>query len=275
VRSRKLAAGFTALALIGGLAACGSSKKAASTASGFTPVTKDTLTVVTSLPAPGFFEGDDPAKITGGLEYSMAQELAKRLGLKNVKVINTSFDSIVAGAVTDKFDIVFSQVTITDERKKAVTFSTPYFDADQGILAKTGTKVASLADAQKLKWGVQSSTTGEALVNDKIKPSAQAQSFADLTAAYTALDAGQVDAVMMDTTINQSQAAKSGGKEAVVGQFKTGEQYGAIYPKGDAQANIDALNKLLATLVSDGTVKTLTAKWLGADPSSVPVIPLG
>jgi len=277
MRSTKLGAALLTGALV--LAACGndggSTKATTAAGSGaatITPVTANTLTVVTSLPAPGFFEGDVD-NITGGFEYGLAKAIAGKLGLANVKVINTSFDSIVAGAVTDKFDIIFSQVTITDERKKVVTFSAPYFDGDQGILVKKGTKVATLADAQKLKWGVQSGTTGESLVVEKLEPSSEAQSFQSLADAYTALDAGQVDAVMMDTTINLGQAAKSGGKLEVVAQFKTGEQYGAIYPKGSKDvATIDAIIK---GLVADGTVTQLTTEWLGGDPTEVPFISLG
>ncbi|MGD9796434.1 MAG: ABC transporter substrate-binding protein [Acidimicrobiia bacterium] len=277
MRSTKLGAALLAGALV--LAACGDDGGSAktTTAAGaggatITPVTADTLTVVTSLPAPGFFNGEDPADISGGLEYGLAKAIAAELGLANVKVINTSFDSIVAGAVTDKFDIIFSQVTITDERKKVVTFSTPYFDGDQGILVKKGTKVATLADAQKLQWGVQTGTTGEALVTEKVKPAKEAQSFQDLAAAYTALNAGQVDAVIMDTTINLGQAAASGGKLEVVGQFKTGEQYGAIYPKDSK--NVATIDAIIKGLVDDGTVSQLSAEWLGGDPASVPVIAL-
>ena len=87
--------------------------------------------------------------------------------------------------------------------------------------------------------GVQASTTAEFVPDlgrrcpagklDNVK------SFPDLTSAYAALSAGQVDAVVIDTPINLGQAAQSSGKQEVVAQFKTGDEYGAIYAKGTAR----------------------------------------
>jgi hypothetical protein len=67
-----------------------------------------------------------------------------------------------------------SQVTITDERAKVVDFSEPYFDSNQGVLVKKGTKVASLAAAKNLKWGAQLNTTG-AYISDTIRPTTEAR----------------------------------------------------------------------------------------------------
>src|SRR4051812_33111923 len=65
--------------------------------SDFKPVKADTLSVVTSLPGPGFWEGSDsdPAKVTSGYEYDIAKQLQQTFGLKNLDVRNVSFDAIV------------------------------------------------------------------------------------------------------------------------------------------------------------------------------------
>jgi polar amino acid transport system substrate-binding protein len=235
----------------------------------FTPVTADTLKVVTSLPAPGFWEGDDPDAITGGYEYEIALALQERLGLANLDIVNVSFDQLVAGQVGD-FDVALSQVTITDERKQVVDFTAPYFESDQGVLVKTGTEVATLEDAKALQWGVQSGTTGSDYVTDVLQPEQEAQVFQDLSAGFAALDAGQVDAFMMDTAIVLAQASESGGTQEVAAQFKTGEQYGGILPKGSA--NAAAINAILEELKADGSLSTFAEQWLGGDPSAVPVL---
>jgi polar amino acid transport system substrate-binding protein len=235
----------------------------------FTPVTADTLTVVTSLPAPGFWQGDDPDAITGGYEFEIAKAMQERLGMANLKIVNVSFDQLVAGQVGD-FDVALSQVTITDERKQVVDFTEPYFESDQGVIVKTGTAVSNMDEARALQWGVQSGTTGAQYLADVVKPEKEAQVFQDLSAGFAALEAGQVDAFMMDTAIVLAQAAQSNGGEEVVAQFKTGEEYGGILPEGST--NADAINAVLTELEDDGSLGQFAEQWLGGDPSTVPVL---
>jgi polar amino acid transport system substrate-binding protein len=266
-------------ALLVGLAACGddddddaggaTTTAASGGGAAFTPVKADTLTVVTSLPAPGFWNGDDPAAITGGYEYEIVKAMQEKLGLANLDVQNVSFDQLVAGQVGD-FDIAFSQVTITDERKQVVDFSDSYFESDQGVLVMEGTEVPDVAAAKELQWGVQSGTTGETYVLETLQPSSDPQVFQDLAAGFAALSAGQVDAFMMDTAIVLAQASESGGEQVVAAQFKTGEQYGAILPKGST--NTARFNELIAELKADGSLGRFAEEYLGGDPSKVPVL---
>jgi polar amino acid transport system substrate-binding protein len=276
---RNLGTVLVAGALLVGLAACGDDDDddaggaTTSAASGggaaFTPIKADTLTVVTSLPGPGFWNGDDPAAITGGYEYEIVKAMQEKLGLANLDVQNVSFDQLVAGQVGD-FDIAFSQVTITDERKQVVDFSDSYFESDQGVLVMEGTDVPDVAAAKELQWGVQSGTTGETFVLETLQPSSDPQVFQDLAAGFAALSAGQVDAFMMDTAIVLAQASGSGGEQVVAAQFKTGEQYGAILPKGST--NVARFNELIAELKSDGSLGRFAEEYLGGDPSKVPVL---
>jgi len=277
VAFRKLGAVLVAGTLFAALAACGdddSAETSETTEAGagstnFTPVTDDTLTVVTSLPAPGFWEGDDPDNITGGYEYEIAKALQERLNLGKLKIVNVSFDQLVAGQVGD-FDVALSQVTITDERKQVVDFTEPYFESDQGVLVMTGTKVDTVEEAKALQWGVQSGTTGADYLANTLMPDSEPQVFQDLAAGFAALQAGQVDAFMMDTAIVLSQMSESGGTEEVAAQFKTGEEYGGILPKGST--NADAINSILTELKDDGSLSDFAKQWLGGDPSSVPVL---
>jgi polar amino acid transport system substrate-binding protein len=191
------------------------------------------------------------------------------LGLSELKVNNVSFDQLVAGQVGD-FDVALSQVTITDERREVVDFTEPYFESDQGVLVSEGTEVATVEDAKALQWGVQSGTTGADYAADVLQPEQEAQVFQDLVAGFAALEAGQVDAFMMDTAIVLSQASESGGSQEVVAQFKTGEEYGGILPKGSE--NADAINTILEELEADGSLSEFAEEWLGGDPSAIPVL---
>lgn len=274
--------------LMFGLAACGSdsgssgsgggggggaaAKCSKSTSGKFTPVKADTLTVATSLPAPGFWNGDDPESINGGFEYGMAQAMAKQAGLKTVDVKNVSFDALVAGQTSD-FDVALSQVTITPERAKVVCFTTDYFSSDQGILVRKGTKVTE-ANQKSIKWGVQGSTTGQTYLNDKIKPDSEPSVYQDTPAMFTALSSNQIDAVLLDTAIVLGQAAESNGSLEVVGQYKTGESYGGIVQ--DGSKNLGFLDQYIDTMKSDGTLKDLNEQYLvpvfKGDPTSVPYL---
>ena len=213
------------------LAACGSSSDegggttaATGTAGGSGGATQDcqpikagTLSVVTSLPGPNFWGTKaaevDPDSIKSGIEYDLATDIAEACGLK-MEFRNENFDAIVAGQVAeDSYDIVLSQVTITDDRAKVVDFSVPYFKSDQGLLVRKGTTVSSWDDVKKMKIGVQATTTAEFyfLEVPEWKLDSDPQSFPDLTSAYEALSSGQVDGVVIDTPINLGQAAQSNG----------------------------------------------------------------
>jgi polar amino acid transport system substrate-binding protein len=277
----------SALALTAALAACGSSSSTSSSGSGtptigdctvtgtpdsisITPVTSGTLTVETTLPAPGWWNGTTPGSINGGYEYCMAANLANMAGLSKVVVKNVSFDQLVAGHTQD-FDIALAEISITPERAKVVDFSKPYFDSNIGVLVQSGSDVSEDNITTKT-CAAYSGTTSVPFIKDQLK-CASNKVYPDSQTLYQGLLSGQVDADFLDTAIVLAEAKNTGGKLEVVGQYSTGEKYGAIYPKGSA--NEDALNQGIATMLSDGTLDELSKQWLGpafgGDPSSVPV----
>ena len=231
-----------------------------------TPAIAGQLTYETNLPAPGWNNGDTPEAIKDGYEYCLAANVAWRLGIDKLVVKHVDFDALVAGQTKD-FDIALSQISITDKRKEVVQFSVPYFDSDVGVLVKKGKKVES-GDMKGLRLGVQQGTTGADFVAEQIKPKAAAKVFADTPAMFTALMAGQIDAALTDTAIVVPQAATSGGKQVVVGQYKTGESYGALFPKGSA--NAATIDKILKELIAEGVTRKLEAKYLAGDMSKIP-----
>jgi polar amino acid transport system substrate-binding protein len=262
------------------IAACGGDSSSNTTTTGggatttgasgatFTPMTAGTLTVGTELPAPPFWVGDDYDSLTGGFEFDLAHDIADKLGLDKTKIVTMPFAGLVAGQECP-CDVDFSQVTITDDRAKVIDFSVPYFDADQGVLVKKGTEVKTLADAKGLQWGVQTNTTGFDFLDSTVKPTKETRTYDTTIDAFNALQAGQIDAVMLDTPIVLGEAKENPDFE-VVAQFKTGEQYGAVLKKGSP--NLDAFNAALQSLIDDGTVSQLLTKYFGEDPKDIPVI---
>jgi polar amino acid transport system substrate-binding protein len=229
-------------------------------------ITPGTLTVGTELPAPPFWIGDDYDSLTGGFEVDLSKEIGKRLGLNTVKYVEMPFSGLVAGQQCP-CDINFSQVTRTEERDRVVDFTEPYFDSNQGILARKGVTVNSLADAKNLKWGAQLNTTGISYITNTIQPATEAQVFDRTVDAFQALNAGQIDAVLLDTPIVLGEGQVRNAE--VVGQFKTGEVYGAVLNRGSP--NLEAFNTVIRQLKAEGFVDQLYKKYF-ADQAAVKVI---
>jgi len=280
----KRAIGLTsALLVAGSLAACGGGGSSSGSASfgdckitskansiKLTPVKSGTLTVETTLPAQGWWNGTTPQSIKSGYEYCMAAELANMAGLKSVTVKNVSFDQLVAGR-TNSFDLALAEISITDERKKVVDFSTPYFDSNIGVLVKKGSGITEDNITSK-SCAAYSGTTSVDFLKNTLH-CASTKTYPDSQTLYQGLLSGQVDADFLDTAIVLAEAKSTGGQLEVAGQYSTGEKYGAIYPKGSA--NEQALDQGIQTLISDGTLDTLSKTYLGpafgGDPNSVPM----
>ena len=229
------------------------------------------LSVRPALPAPGWWNGDSLETIKDGFEYCMAAIMAHRAGLDRVIVVNRSFAQILTGQASG-FDLALSQITITDERKKVVNFTDPYFDSDQAVLVKAGTKVDS-ESIKKLRLGARQGSTTLQYVMDNIKPAEHPKVYAENAAMYAALAAGQVDAVLYDTPNVMARAKHSGGMLEVVGRYNTGEKWGGLVNKDSA--NLAVFNKLIADFKQDGTFEKLSNKYLapslGGDPAKLTV----
>ena len=233
------------------------------------PAKAGQLTVEVSLPAPTWWNGDTPDSIKDGYEYCMAANIAWRAGFDKLEVVNVGWDALVGGN-TKNFDLALSEISITEDRKKVVDFSVPYFSSDIGVLVKKGASF----DEKSLKGarlGVQTGTTGASFVTGALK-AASVNQYPEQGDMFTALRAGQIDAAITDTSIVLSEEVQQKGAVAVIGQYKTGEAYGALYPKGTA--NGATLDKIITALKDDGTLSKLADKFLGAvwgkDPATVP-----
>jgi polar amino acid transport system substrate-binding protein len=233
------------------------------------PAKSGQLTVQTSLPSPIWWNGDTPEAIQDGMEYCMAAEIAWRAGYDKMEVVNVGWDPLVAGQ-TSGYDLTLSQVSITEDRKKVVDFSIPYFSSDIGVTSRADVPV----DANSIKTakiGVQQATTASTFVTEKLGLT-NVQVYPENGDMFTALRAGQIDAALTDTAIALAEEKSTDGKSVVVGQYKTGEAYGAIYEKGST--NGATIDKIIQSMIDDGTIKKLGGKYLaeawGKDPATIP-----
>ncbi len=234
-----------------------------------TPAKSGQLTVAVSLPAPVWWNGDTPEAIKDGMEYCMAAEIAWRAGYDKLEVMNVGWDPLISGQ-TSGYDLAMSEISITDERKKVHDFSVPYFSSDIGVLTRADAPVDEKS-IKTAKIGVQVGTTGAAFAGDKLGIT-NVNPYPEQGEMFAALRAGQIDAAVTDTAITLAEEVSTKGASKTVGQYKTGESYGAIYPKGNA--NNATIDKIIQSMIDDGTMKKLGEKHLaaawGKDPAAVP-----
>jgi polar amino acid transport system substrate-binding protein len=233
------------------------------------PAKAGQFTVLTSLPAPVWWNGDAVENVKDGMEYCMAAEIAWRAGYDKMEVINTSWEAFIGNQVTG-YDVGFAQTSITEERKKVFDFTTPYFNSDMGVIARTDAPVDEKS-IKTVKVGLQTGTTGATFAQEKLGIK-DAQMFGEQIDMFTALRAGQIDAAITDTSITLAEEKESGGKNKVMGQYKTGETYGGIMVKGAASNEL--VSKIIQSMIDDGTIAKLGGNYLaagwGKDPASIP-----
>jgi len=232
-----------------------------------TPPTKQPgkLIVGFDLPAPGFWNGrasGTTIKNPSGFEYELSQAIAKQLKIPKVEYLRAPFGGLFSPA-PKKYDFAFEEVTITAARKKVVAFSTPYFDANQGVLIRKGlAKPKRVADLKSLQTCAQKDTTGLSYIQHKLRPAKKPLVYsASSTAAFDAVEAGRCDALILDVPIVVSQSNKKpGAYGGVAGQIITNEFYGAVMEKGSKFKPF--LDKAIGTLRANGTINRLQKKWL-------------
>ena len=206
---------------------------------------------------------DAATKNVIGFDVDMINAAGKAAGF-TATVKSTAWDGIFAGLAAGDYDGVLSSVTITDERKAAMDFSTPYLNAGQVIIVpKTTQNVSKPADLKGLVVGVQISTTGDIAVG-KIAGVKEKKTYDDIGLAVEDLTIGRLDAVVVDSPTAAGyvlQNDKYKAKLMIVGVPFTEEYYGIAVKKGDAVL-LGLINKGLAAITKDGTLDTLKKKWL-------------
>ena len=231
-------------------------------------VTPGTFTVATDKPAyEPWFVDDDPSN-GKGYESAVAYAVAEKLGFAADEVtwIVVPFTSAYAPG-DKKFDVDINQVSITEERRRAVDFSTGYYDVAQTVITTKGsaidgeTTVAGLADA---KLGAQVGTTSYTAIMEQIKPSQQPAVFDTNDLAVQALQNGQVDGIVVDLPTAFYMTAAQLDDGAIVGQLPPGtgtpDQFGFVLGKGSALTG--CVSGAVDALRADGTLKRLEQEWL-------------
>jgi polar amino acid transport system substrate-binding protein len=227
------------------------------------------LTVGTDKPAfPPYFVDDDPTN-GKGFESAVAYAIADELGFdkSEVKWKVVPFNASYRPGPKD-FDFDVNQISITDQRKRAVDFSEPYFESPQAVIAQKNSPAAdatSLADLKDTSIGVQIGTTSLDAVTASIQPSKQPKVFDDSNAVVTALKQGQVEAAVVDLPTALFLTAVEIPSAKVVGQFSApgGDTWGALIEKDSPLT--PCVNEAITKLRDSGELERITEQWMGGD----------
>jgi polar amino acid transport system substrate-binding protein len=207
----------------------------------------------------------DENKNIVGLDVDLMNAAAKAGGF-TVEFKNTAWDGIFAGLDNGKYDAVMSSVTITDERKKTMDFSIPYFNAGQILVVKAEMNdVTQLTDLKGKTVGAQIGTTG-AFEIDKVKDSSKIteKTYDDIGLAFQDLVNGRIAGVVVDTPTAANYALQNPnykGKLKTVGSPFTTEYYGVAVKKGNTKV-LDRINAGLKKVLDAGDNKAIEEKWL-------------
>ena len=266
------------------LAACGgddsssSSTEGTSTESDCATIAEGKLTIGTGSPAFSPWVENDAPESGEGFEAAIGMAVAAELGYEgeNVVWVRTTFDEAIAPGEKN-FDFNMQQYSITPEREETISFSDPYYSSNQAIVALADSPAegaTTVADLVDVKFGAQAGTTSLTFINDIIKPTNEPFVYDDNAGAKAALEAGQIDAIVVDLPTGLYISAVEIEGTSVVGQFPGSaggltDDFGAVFTKDNPL--VACVNTALAALKESGELAKIEQTWL-SDNNGVPVI---
>ena len=213
-----------------------------------------------------------------GFEGAVAWAVAEELGFGEdaVEFIPVPFDNSFAPGEKE-FDFYLAQVSYTPERAEQVDMSEGYYFSNQALVANAGTPITeatSIADLAEYRLGVQVGTTALTYVEEQIAPSAEPMVYNSNDAAIAALNADQVDGIVVDLPTAFFITAVQMENGVVVGQFPAdeaeGQEYFSLVLEQDSPLT-DCVNEAIATLTESGDLEAITQEWM-SENVDVPVL---
>ncbi|MBQ4244616.1 MAG: basic amino acid ABC transporter substrate-binding protein [Clostridia bacterium] len=240
---------------LGCLAACGAKN------------TKLVMATNASFP-PYEFVGDNGEY--AGIDVEIAGLIAEKLGLE-LEIQDVEFGSIIGGVQSGKFDMGMAGMTVTEERKQSVNFSTTYATGVQAIIVPEGSAIKTFDDffnadktVKNIKIGVQQDTTGDIYLSDTVENggvgSDHVVQYKTGNEAVQALVAGKVDAVVIDNQPAKSYVAANKGLVILDAPY-TEEDYAICVAKENTEL-LEKINAAIAELQAEGKIDEIIGKYI-------------
>lgn len=199
-----------------------------------------------------------------GFDVEIAQEVAKRLGVK-AEFIETKWDGMFAGLDAKRFEAVVNEVTIREDRLQKYDFSTPYIVSKAVLIVNTeNSEIKTFADLKGKKAGQTLTSNLAEIARSNSAEIVQVDGF---NQAIDLLSSKRIDATINDSlSFLDFKTQKPDAPIKVVAQMDTMGKNGILFNKGNAEL-VEAVNKALSDMMSDGTYLKISQKWFGEDVS--------
>lgn len=200
-----------------------------------------------------------------GFDIDIINEIADRVGFE-IELETTNFDGIIPGMQTGTFDIAIAGMTITEERRAAVDFTSPYYKSGLriGVPADDDT-ITSIDDLEGKTIATRLGSTSANYIEENIE-GATPNTYEQLDQAYLAVEGDGADAVLYDAPNVEYYILTAGeGKLKTVGELIEAQDYGIAVGKGNEEL-VTAMNESLAEMIDDGTYTEIFKEWFGEEP---------
>ncbi len=194
-----------------------------------------------------------------GFSVDYMNALGEEIGYK-IEPINTGWDVILTGLINKEYDAIFSSATITEERKKIVDFSDPYFTVRQAILVPDNSSIQTAEDLKGKKVGAKIFSTGSFAAARLTGTEAATYDMMQLAAEDLA--AGKIDAIIHDDVLT-AQLLKNNGNLKIAFILENPEDqelYGIVVRKDDSMTK-ELVNKGIAAIKAKGIDQKIYDKW--------------
>lgn len=198
-----------------------------------------------------------------GFDVDIANELADRLGVE-AEFIATKWDSLIGGIKADKFDVIISQMTVTEERKKSVDFTDPYVVTGSVLITREDTNdISVLEDIKGKKVGVGGGTTFEEVANSV--EGADVVLYKAVTDYITDLTNKRLDVIINDQLLMSYNIKEEGLPVKIVSDILNKDEIGMAVKK-DSDELVEKLNQELTNMKEDGTYEEIYKRWFDSEP---------
>ncbi len=195
-----------------------------------------------------------------GFDIDLIKAIAEEMGFE-IEIRDMSFDSLIAALVSGNLDIVISGMTITPEREEVVSFSKPYWTADQSVVVREDSDMTITVLFGKHNIGVQTGTTGDLWVEENLVETkiltGNFKRYDTYVLAMTDLINKNIDAIVLDAPVAEGFAKVRPVK--IVGIIKTYEDYGIAVNKANKQL-LELINEGISRLEESGKLNELNLK---------------
>lgn len=194
-----------------------------------------------------------------GFDIDLMEAMAKQMGYSDVQYVNTEFKGLIPGLTANKFDVIASAMYITDDRKKTIDFTDPYFAGGLCIMVKKdNTSITGPDTLSGKSVAVQVGTKSDTYLDENY-PNVKKVTVEQNSEMFLQLETGKVDAVVTGRPAALTYA-KTSDKVKVLDKDLTKENYGWGIRKNETDLK-DQMNTALAALKGNGKYDEIVAKW--------------